>query len=394
MAYVNFKEEREVAKGQLNERKKNNNKLFKEMRNKRNISNKYSADEKYSYKDFCDKMFGNKDAKNIDSFIEIKYINVICTTFKKCTFENIRFVGCTFIGCIFDECNFEGGGVIFDNCTFIKEESTEGMFLNKIENFSTAFQNGSIHGKFKECNLGHVIFENYLIHDTVFEKSNMDSVIIASSELNMVTIKDSNLSGSKTLNTYIVDLDFKDEDMTKFNEKTFFDKMSIRSKSRDEYEGIYMIYETLADKFLDNNLNNNFSEYYYLCKVTQRKTLDFIPKITSYINCLSCGYGERPSHAVFTSIAIILLFSILYLLIGVDIDGELVKYTLNNNITFKEFIMHYNETLNLSIGMFAGVGMGNAEPTPAAYMAVNSEMILGIIMMGIGIGTLTRKLVR
>ena len=210
----------------------------------------------------------------------------------------------------------------------------------------------------------------------------------------MVTIKDSNLSGTKTLNTYIVDFDFNDEDMSKFNEKTFFDKIPVRKKSRDEYEGIYMTYETLADKFLENNLNNNFGEYYYLCKVTQRKTLDFMPKIYSYINCFACGYGERPSYAVYTSLAIILFFSVLYLLIGVNIDGEIVKYTFSNNITLKEFIMHYNETLNLSVGMLAGVGIGNAEPTPIAYIAVNSEMILGVIMMGIGIGTLTKKLIR
>ena len=47
---------------------------------------------------------------------------------------------------------------------------------------------------------------------------------------------------------------------------------------------LYEIYENIADKFKDNNLKNNFGEYYYLCRNVQRKSLKIVPKFFSYIN--------------------------------------------------------------------------------------------------------------
>ncbi len=64
------------------------------------------------------------------------------------------------------------------------------------------------------------------------------------------------------------------------------------------------------------------------------------------------------------------------------------------SLTLPEIIGDLNETLNLSIGMFAGVGVNNGQPSEVGYMVSNFEMVIGIIMMGLGIGTLTRKIVR
>ena len=44
--------------------------------------------------------------------------------------------------------------------------------------------------------------------------------------------------------------------------------------------------------------------------------------------------------------------------------------------------------------MFGGVGSINGRPSEISYIVSNFEMIIGIIMMGLGIGTLTRKIIR
>lgn len=44
--------------------------------------------------------------------------------------------------------------------------------------------------------------------------------------------------------------------------------------------------------------------------------------------------------------------------------------------------------------MFAGVGVVNCIPCAYGYVIANIEMILGFIMMGIVIGTFTRKFIR
>lgn len=90
--------------------------------------------------------------------------------------------------------------------------------------------------------------------------------MVINSEFKRIRIEDCDLSGAKIIDTYIIDLDFTDKMKTKFDQKTFFDQIKLREKNRDEYEGIYMTYETIADKFKENSLNNNFGEYYYLAK--------------------------------------------------------------------------------------------------------------------------------
>ena len=75
----------------------------------------------------------------------------------------------------------------------------------------------------------------------------------------------------------------------------------------------------------------------------------------------------------------------------------------NNNIelknvsfsyTDKKFIKDFNEALNLSVGMFAGVGIDNGKPTEIGYLVANLEMLIGIVLMGVGVGTLVRKVIR
>ena len=59
-----------------------------------------------------------------------------------------------------------------------------------------------------------------------------------------------------------------------------------------------------------------------------------------------------------------------------------------------DFMKDFNEAFNLSVGMFAGVGIDNGKPTEIGYMVANLEMLIGIVFMGIGIGALTRKAIR
>ena len=77
-------------------------------------------------------------------------------------------------------------------------------------------------------------------------------------------------------------------------------------------------------------------------------------------------------------------------------DGKTIIYTFNNISTWNigKFIKDFNEAFNLSVGMFAGVGIDNGKPTEIGYMVANLEMLIGIVLMGVGVGTLTRKAIR
>ncbi len=396
MAYINFKEEVDSAQEQLKHRRSNNEMLYNEILKDKTIIN-VKPDEKYSFKTFKNEIFNNERTQDEGKFLEITDVNVVCSIFKGCKFYNIKFKNCTFIACNFKECDFGGGGVIFENCTFILEKINKEPSLNKKDNLSCTFENCKIYCKFLSSDITYLIFDNCNFKDTTFELSDMTDVIIIDSTMKRINLADVDLSGAKIVNTYLVDFEFNDKLRTKLDEKSFIDKIEPREKTKNEYEGLYMVYETIADKFKENNLKNNFGEYYYICKTMQRKSLDKIrTKITSYTYFTTSGYGERMIHPLITSLVLIFIFAILYVLVGLDIEGEIIIYLSGSGFptSFREFISHFNEALNLSFGVFVGLGMIKAGPTPVAYMLSNIEMILGVIMMGIGIGTITRKLVR
>lgn len=396
MSYINFKEERFVVNQQLCKRKNNNIKLYKDLIKKKDLGNNYNPCKVYSYTVFDEDFFGKKGIQDEEDFSIIKNKDIVGTIFTNCKFSNIKFIECKFIGCIFEDCDFDKGGAVFENCTFLKEESNTKPSLNRRDNLSCRFTKCTIYTKFLNCILAFSIFEDCIIKNTDFEQCNMESSIIINCEMDRVTIIDSDLSGLKVVNTYIKDIDFKDKYKSKLDEKSFIDKIPIKYKSKSEYEGIYMCYETIANKFQENTLKNNFGEYYYLCKVIQRKSLKTIPKIQSFVYWATCGYGERPLYSLICSIVLVCIFAILYLFLGVEIDNSVVIYNLNmfQNITFSTLILHLNEALTLSLGMFAGVGTINCDPINKSYIIANIEVLVGVIMMGVGIATITRKIIR
>ena len=396
MGYINFNEEKDVLNNQLERRKRNNEKIYNEIKKHKDELTGYDCDLKYSYNKIEKELIGKKGIFDEENFLNINNLDIICARFTSCNFRNVKFKECRFIGCVFEECNFNGGGAIFENCIFLKEDSEKLPSLNKKDNLGCSFYKCNMYCKFLNCDLAYSIFEGNNIQNTLIELTAMNNVIMKKCEINMLEIIDCDFSGFKTDECYIEDLQFNDKYKTKFDEKTFFDKITPRIKDKQEYEGIYMTYETLANKFKDNSLNNNFGEYYYLGKCTERKCVRIIPKIGSYICWSVCGYGERPWFCVLSSLAIMFLFSIFYLIVGIDLDGEVIKYTLYNVSTWKwsSFISDFNESVNLSVGMFGGVGCNNSKPAELSYILSNLEMLIGIAMMGIGIGTLTRKVVR
>ena len=394
MGYINFKEEKYKAKNQLKNRRDNNKNLFNELVKSRDLPNTYIPDKEYSFKEFNDKHFGGGKILGEEEFIEIVNSDIICSIFTNCTFGNIKFKECSFIGCKFYECNFESGGVIFENCTFLKEESEKKPSLNRFDNFSCEFYKCNIYAKFDGCILGYLIFDKCLIHNSFFNLSDMSSLMVINSEFKRIRIEDCDLSGAKIIDTYIIDLDFTDKMKTKFDQKTFFDKIKFREKNRDEYEGNYMTYETVADKFKENSLNNNFGEYYYLAKKTERKTLDFFPRIGSYLYWATSGYGERPINAIVFSLIMMAIFGVLYSIFGIEVKDNFISLVKYNIHDYNGVLDCLRQGFILSINLFSGVGANESIPVKFSEIIASFEIMFGVIMMGIGTGVVVRKLVR
>lgn len=86
----------------------------------------------------------------------------------------------------------------------------------------------------------------------------------------------------------------------------------------------------------------------------------------------------------------------MYLTLGYSSQSQIISYWWGIGLpkSFNEFLSQVNQCINISVEVFTGLGSDNETPIPASFIVANTEMIVGVIMMGVGIGTLTRKLVR
>lgn len=395
MAYVNFREENYVALNELNNRINNNNNIINKITKDKSLIDYYN-ETIYSFKLYDGKVFNTIKVLGEDEFREVSSKDIICTTFINCNISNFHFIDCRFIGCRFINCNFEGGGVLFDNCIFYLEGIKEKPSLNVNSNLSCLFERCTMYIKFNNCDLSYSIFKDCSLSNSVFTVTNISSGIVQKCNITKIIFKDVNMSSFKILDTYITDLEFEDEYLSKVNEKTFFDKIKARKKTRQEFEGIYKTYEEYADIFKANSLENNFGEYYYQCKVAQRKSLRGFPRVFSWIYWGICGYGERIYYFIISSVVIMIIFAFLFLLFGIKVDNKEISYIMQKNLpnNIGDFLFHFNHALTISIGLFSAVGVMAAEPISDVYLIGNVEILLGLIITGLGIGTLIRKLIR
>ena len=97
MAYINFKEEKAKGKFQLDERKKNNEILYKSILKHKDSLTGFYPNLKYSFKKIIDENIGKKGVLGEEDFQEITNEDIICTKFIDCTFKNIKFKDWRFI---------------------------------------------------------------------------------------------------------------------------------------------------------------------------------------------------------------------------------------------------------------------------------------------------------
>ena len=120
--------------------------------------------------------------------------------------------------------------------------------MNRKDNLGCSFYNCNIYAKFLNSDISYAIFENSKLQNTNIELTNASNCIMINCELDKIGVVDSDFRGFKTFNTYMVNFEFEDKFLTKFDEKTFFDKIEPRVKDKQEYEGIYTVYENIADR--------------------------------------------------------------------------------------------------------------------------------------------------
>lgn len=367
--------------------------LIKEQEGKKetiegNGSDNYSLDKKlYKFIDFNNLVFGKTKGNEGNSVLED--IKFYYCHFYICAFNNIEFKNCKFVGCSFIECYSTGQGILFENCTFMRNTSGK----NNIDDMPVIFEKSDFTALFKECDMSNIISIKTNFYNTKFIDTNLYDAIFLDNGFDIVRICDCDLRSTKLVGPKFNDTTFEDnEKITKVNDKTFIGIANFSKKEKMEVDSVKEVYRSLGKLFEKNDCMEQNSEYFYLYKKTERYSLKGFKKFVSLISYLICGYGERPFYSLIAAIFVIFVCGTLYMLLGVNVNGEIIYFNPATGTlpSFQDLVHWYH----FSLVTFTTVGYGNVVPVEGSIIVSGIEMVLGVILTGIWVSTLVRKMTR
>lgn len=400
MQVYDFEKHRKIINAELKDRyikRKENLKKVKETYRNNNYpnENKYCGvhkevldlDEiksKFAYIE--NKTIGSKNLNSKHIYKSISNKNIDYNKFVNCHFNNIKFENCTFLGNTFNNCVFNN--ISFSHCNFYDEE----------ENIMTLFENNCRleNCNFYKSNMKNTIFNLVKFSKVKFVLTSLRNSILSNSIIDEIVIVDCDLKSMKTVKTDINILDFEDEFTSKVDENTFFDLLKLSNRELNNYKNLFRAYKNISSVFEKNRLFSFSGEYYYLAKCAERKTLKGFEKIKSTIFYYICGYGERPTFALISSMEIVLIFSIIYMFSGLCINERIIHYNLNILFYLPRKLMYVDfiDCFYFSLVTFTSVGYGDIFPIGYSVLFSCIEMILGVTMVGVWTATLARKITR
>lgn len=280
-------------------------------------------------------------------------------------------------------------GLIFEECNFSKIDTEK----NSVDDMFSYFRFCELTVKFHKCDMTLNIFSKTNFYFSHFIDNKMHNIIMADCGFEISTLSDCNLNNAKIIKTKYIGFSFEDsQKRTKVNRSTFFGEISFNKSDHRELLHAVDMYFALKELFQDNKVSDLYGEYFYLYKKTEMHTLKGMSRLLSVVSFVICGYGERPFNCLIVSLLMIFACGNLYYLYGLNThDGVLIFNPLNSASGLAKDLY---QCYHFSLVTFSTVGYGNVFPIGTSIVVNEIEMICAIILVGIWVSTLVRKMVR
>jgi hypothetical protein len=238
---------------------------------------------------------------------------------------------------------------------------------------------------FNGCNLSNCKFTDANLHRAFLAKANLKNCSLERANLHGTVFTAANLENVNLL-AFSIKFGRVPINLTMNN----FGKRGIRRRphiSELDPHTSEATYRALKTYFSNSGEYDSASWASYCERLMQRKNLwlkkDYFGWIASYIFGAISGYGEKPLRAFIASIAVVVLYALIY-----QIFGFVIQVGVGGVVTW------WN-VLAFSFATFCGISFPDLAPqaNSLARVVVSTEAFWGIFALGLFIFTLTKRYV-
>jgi hypothetical protein len=244
------------------------------------------------------------------------------------------------------------------------------------------------HADLYRANLHHAHLFNIKLKDASLMKADLREA-----NLNYACIENANLLGAKWQAAKI--------ENTKFGRKLKQELLAKKAMEQKETEQAIDYYEQAEEIYRDLRKHSEHEGIFRLSGIFIQKELTMrrmqlpqysIPRITSKIVDLFCGYGEAPLRIVGISIALIFVCAFLYAFTGLNYQGDILTFSQDASLT--ENIQLFFSCLYYSVVTFTTLGYGDFTPVGISRAIAAFEAFTGSFTIALFVVVFVKKMTR
>jgi hypothetical protein len=252
-------------------------------------------------------------------------------------------------------------------------------------------------------NTGH--HQGYKLHNCDFYKANLShahcfKVDFSGSSLMKANFKGANLHFANLQNCNLLGVDFEHARL----ENVIWDKDIVQERKAkaevndevriDLYQQSEEIYRNLRRTCESDGLFETAGRFFQKEMKMRRKQMPLfsLKRLISKLVEFSCGYGERPLRIVILSTMVILLFTCIFFISGLDYSGEILQVSVNASM--KENIAELLNSLYFSVVTFTTLGYGDILPIGISKVFAGIEALLGGFILALFVVVFVKKMTR
>ena len=205
--------------------------------------------------------------------------------------------------------------------------------------------------------------------------------------LNHVILKNTNLLGARFDNTSLDGVIWGDKVLQESRAELTTDK-NEKQQFYHEAEDVYRNLRIVHDNQGYSHTAGIFFRREMIMRRHQLPLLSF-KRLASKLIDMFTGYGEQPAKIIVFSISTILLFAILYAIMGVSAGSEIIQFDLQADTSSNA--MSFLDCLYYSVITFTTLGYGDIIPLGFTRLLAASEAFIGAFALALFVVVVAKK---